>query len=46
VNPAIGGAFGKSDGITAEPYALAAALLTGRPVKLRFSPRVPQLMGT
>lgn len=36
VNPAIGGAFGKGDALTAEPYAVALAMITQRPVKLRF----------
>jgi xanthine dehydrogenase molybdenum-binding subunit len=39
VNPAIGGAFGKGDALSAEPYAVALALLTRRPVKLHFSRR-------
>jgi xanthine dehydrogenase molybdenum-binding subunit len=45
VNPAIGGAFGKGDALTAEHYAVAAALVTRRPVKLRMS-RVEDFIGT
>ena len=45
VNPAIGGAFGKGDALTAEPYAVALALMTGRPIKLRFS-RSEDFIGT
>lgn len=45
VNPEIGGAFGKNDALTAEPYALVAAAVTGRPVKLRFS-RDEDFVGT
>ncbi|HEY3209982.1 MAG TPA: xanthine dehydrogenase family protein molybdopterin-binding subunit [Actinomycetota bacterium] len=45
VNPLIGGAFGKGDGLTAEPYAVAAALVTRRPIKLRYS-RHEDLVGT
>jgi xanthine dehydrogenase molybdenum-binding subunit len=45
VPPAIGGAFGKGDALTAEPYAVALALHTGRPVKLRFS-RADDFVGT
>jgi xanthine dehydrogenase molybdenum-binding subunit len=43
--PAIGGVFGKGDALTAEPYAVALALATGRPVKLRFS-RTEDFVGT
>jgi xanthine dehydrogenase molybdenum-binding subunit len=45
VNPVIGGAFGKGDALTAEPYAVALALMTGRSVKLRFS-RNEDFVGT
>jgi xanthine dehydrogenase molybdenum-binding subunit len=45
VTPAIGGAFGKGDALTAEPYAVALALHTGRPVKLRFT-RAEDFVGT
>jgi xanthine dehydrogenase molybdenum-binding subunit len=45
VTPAIGGAFGKGDALTAEPYAVALALHTGRPVKLRFT-RADDFVGT
>jgi xanthine dehydrogenase molybdenum-binding subunit len=45
IAPAIGGAFGKGDALTAEPYAVALALATGRPVKLRFS-RTDDFVGT
>jgi xanthine dehydrogenase molybdenum-binding subunit len=45
VPPAIGGAFGKGDALTAEPYAVALALHTGRPVKLRFT-RADDFVGT
>lgn len=45
VNPVIGGAFGKGDALTGEPYAAAMALATGRPVKLRFS-RNEDFVGT
>ena len=45
VTPAIGGVFGKGDALTAEPYAAALALATGRPVKLRFS-RTEDFIGT
>lgn len=45
VNPVIGGAFGKGDALTAEHYAVAAALATGRPVKVRMS-RVEDFVGT
>jgi xanthine dehydrogenase molybdenum-binding subunit len=45
INPDIGGAFGKGDALTAEPYAVALALETGRPVKLRFS-RTEDFVGT
>ena len=45
VPPAIGGAFGKGDALTAEPYAVALALHTGRPVKLRFT-RAEDFVGT
>ena len=36
VSTVIGGAFGKSDALTGEPFAAALALMTQRPVKLRF----------
>jgi xanthine dehydrogenase molybdenum-binding subunit len=39
LTPAIGGAFGKGDGLTAEPYAMALALIARRPVKLCYSSR-------
>ncbi len=39
VVPPTGGAFGKNDGVIGEPYAVALALLLGRPVKLTFSRR-------
>jgi xanthine dehydrogenase molybdenum-binding subunit len=45
VAPTIGGVFGKGDALTAEPYAVALALATGRPVKLRFS-RAEDFVGT
>jgi xanthine dehydrogenase molybdenum-binding subunit len=45
VNPVIGGAFGKGDALTGEPYAAALALETRRPVKLRFS-RADDFIGT
>jgi xanthine dehydrogenase molybdenum-binding subunit len=45
VVPPIGGAFGKADGLAAEPYAMAGALLTGRPVRLVFS-RQEDFVGT
>jgi xanthine dehydrogenase molybdenum-binding subunit len=45
IAPAIGGAFGKGDALTAEPYAVALALATGRPVKLRFT-RTDDFVGT
>lgn len=45
ISPAIGGAFGKGDALTAEPYAVALALATGRPVKLRFT-RTDDFVGT
>jgi xanthine dehydrogenase molybdenum-binding subunit len=45
VTPLIGGAFGKSDALTAEPYAVALTLATGRPVKLRYS-RHDDFVGT
>jgi xanthine dehydrogenase molybdenum-binding subunit len=45
VAPAIGGVFGKGDALTSEPYAVALALATGRPVKLRFS-RTEDFVGT
>jgi xanthine dehydrogenase molybdenum-binding subunit len=45
VAPTIGGVFGKGDALTAEPYAAALALATGRPVKLRFS-RTEDFIGT
>ena len=34
VVPAVGGAFGKGDALTVEPYAAAAAIITGRPVRI------------
>jgi xanthine dehydrogenase molybdenum-binding subunit len=45
ISPAIGGAFGKGDALTAEPYAVALALQTRRPVKLRFT-RTDDFVGT
>jgi xanthine dehydrogenase molybdenum-binding subunit len=45
ISPAIGGAFGKGDALTAEPYAVALALRTRRPVKLRFT-RSDDFVGT
>ena len=45
VVPTVGGAFGKNDALTAEPYAVAASLLTGRPVRLLF-PRTEDFVGT
>ena len=45
VNPEIGGAFGKNDALTAEPYAMALALATGRPVRLVFD-RTEDFVGT
>lgn len=45
VNPEIGGAFGKGDALTAEPYALALALVTERPVRLVFD-RTEDFVGT
>lgn len=45
VTPLVGGAFGKSDAMTAEPFAVAAALATRRPVKLRYS-RLEDFVGT
>jgi xanthine dehydrogenase molybdenum-binding subunit len=45
VAPTIGGVFGKGDALTAEPYAVALALVTGRPVKLRYS-RTEDFVGT
>jgi CO/xanthine dehydrogenase Mo-binding subunit len=45
IAPTIGGAFGKGDALTAEPYAVALALATGRPVKLRFT-RTDDFVGT
>lgn len=45
VNPEIGGAFGKNDALTAEPYAVALSLLTGRPVRLVFD-RTEDFVGT
>jgi xanthine dehydrogenase molybdenum-binding subunit len=45
VVPPIGGAFGKADGLAPEPYAMAGALLTGRPVRLVFS-RQEDFVGT
>lgn len=45
VNPEIGGAFGKGDALTAEPYALALSLVTGSPVRLVFS-RTEDFVGT
>jgi xanthine dehydrogenase molybdenum-binding subunit len=45
VTPLVGGAFGKSDALTAEPYAAALTLITGRPIKLRYS-RQEDFIGT
>ena len=45
VVPPIGGAFGKADGLAAEPYAMAGALLTGRPIRILFS-RQEDFVGT
>ena len=45
VNPEIGGAFGKGDALTAEPYALALSLVTERPVRLVFD-RTEDFVGT
>jgi xanthine dehydrogenase molybdenum-binding subunit len=45
VVPPVGGAFGKSDALAAEPYAIAGALLTGRPVRLVYS-RQEDFVGT
>ena len=45
VNAEIGGAFGKADALTAEPYALALSLATGRPVRLVFD-RTEDFVGT
>ena len=45
VVPTVGGAFGKNDALTAEPYAVAASLLTGRPVRLLY-PRTEDFVGT
>jgi xanthine dehydrogenase molybdenum-binding subunit len=45
VNTVVGGAFGKGDALAAEHYAVAAALVTERPVKLRLS-RVEDFVGT
>ena len=45
VTPEIGGAFGKADALTAEPYALALSLVTGRPVRLVFD-RTEDFVGT
>ena len=45
VNPEIGGAFGKADALTAEPYALALSLVTGRPIRLVFD-RTEDFVGT
>ena len=44
-NPEIGGAFGKGDALTAEPYAMALALATGRPIRLVFD-RTEDFVGT
>jgi xanthine dehydrogenase molybdenum-binding subunit len=43
--PTVGGGFGKGDALTAEPYAVALALRTGRPVKLTYS-RADDFVGT
>jgi xanthine dehydrogenase molybdenum-binding subunit len=43
--PSVGGAFGKNDALTAEPYAIAASLVSGRPVRLLFS-RQEDFVGT
>jgi xanthine dehydrogenase molybdenum-binding subunit len=45
VVPPIGGAFGKADGLAPEPYAMAGALLNGRPVRLVFT-RQEDFVGT
>jgi xanthine dehydrogenase molybdenum-binding subunit len=45
VTPLIGGAFGKSDALTAEPFVAAAALLCKRPVRLEYS-RFEDFVGT
>ena len=45
ITPTIGGAFGKGDALTAEPYAAALALITRRPVKVRFD-RTEDFVGT
>ena len=45
VAPTIGGAFGKGDALTAEPYAIASAMVTGRPVRLTYS-RTEDFVGT
>lgn len=37
IPPVIGGAFGKGDALTAEPFAVALALVTREPVKLVYS---------
>ena len=43
--PTVGGAFGKNDALTAEPYAIAASLVSGRPVRLLFT-RNEDFVGT
>jgi xanthine dehydrogenase molybdenum-binding subunit len=45
VSPVIGGAFGKGDALTGEPYAIALSSVLGRPVRLRFS-RTEDFIGT
>ena len=45
VTPEIGGAFGKNDALTAEPYAMALSLVTERPVRLVFD-RSEDFVGT
>jgi xanthine dehydrogenase molybdenum-binding subunit len=43
--PTVGGAFGKNDALTAEPYAICGALLTGRPVRVGYT-RQEDFVGT
>lgn len=45
ITPPIGGAFGGRLGFVAEPYAVAAALRCGRPVRLSFD-RMEDFIGT
>jgi xanthine dehydrogenase molybdenum-binding subunit len=45
VVPTVGGAFGKNDALTAEPYAIVASLVTGRPVRLVYT-RQEDFVGT